>query len=769
VGVVLLVLIPVVRPYLQARTVVGEFDLEAQSGARLVAWISAAKGTLLGGLRPFDAFGRRSEHTFFPGVVALVLAVWGLLQRRAGTVQWIPSERGFYIALVALAWVLALGPDLRLIGGQGPIFETLPYAFLHRLPGLSAMRVPARLVLLVMLGIAVLAGCGAAKLRSKAKQWGSGLTLAIVTLIAVDYYPAPLHLRPIAVGIEVPAVYRWLAAQAPGSAIVELPSAGSMWFLKDGTSPQRLSRHQYFSTYHWQPMIMGYSGMFPPLFTEHIANLLSFPSDEVLAYLRGLDVRYIIIHWEELWGEQRDTLARRLRHLAERGQVVSMGWLQDDQIYGLASVEAEPPVLELYCPPTAPASGPYYAYLLARTGEDRAIVNTAPTRFQVSSEWQDNISGAGRPRSVGRAADPGPGLELDPLRSRRHGTLPLTVGPGTMVVPLALSHPPSSYSRLEVEAQVLGQTLHARQIVQRPATEESAEVAELVVVDIPGWEGELWWVEQLYEQGLVLSHVSLPRGREYMAGDTINVTLAWRNEIEGWEQVPGVSVQLFDPVGNKVAQRDMLLANALHGRQDWRDGQVVLDRHLLALSPWLPPGEYEILVSPYELRKVRLLGPRMHVGSITVQRPPFDPRSIRHPQWAQLGGKIALLGYSLSEEHAQPGDRVALSLFWEPLGSIDADYSVFTHLLGPQGMITQADGQPGGGAYPTSHWTEAQVVEDRYEWVVPEDTPPGEYSIEVGMYLLDTGQRLPVYSQEGERVEGDRILLGVLNVAPQSR
>jgi len=762
-GLVLLILTPVAGPYLRARAVVGEFKLEAQSGARLVAWISAAKGTLLGGLRPFDAFGRRSEHTFFPGVMALALALCGLLQ------QQIRSEKGFYVTMIVLAWMLALGPDLRLIGGRGPIFEPLPYAFLYHLPGLSAMRVPARLGLMVMLGIAVLAGWGAAKLDSQARRCAMGLSLAAMVLMVIDYCPAPLHLRPIAVGTEVPAVHRWLADQAPGSPIVELPSANSIWFLEDGISLQRLARQQYFSAYHWQPMILGYSGHYPPLFREHIAHLLALPSRDVLAYLRGLDVRYVIVHWSELREEERDVLERRLRRFAEQEQLLSVGWLEDDQIYELTSGEARPPVLELYCPPDVPPSGPYYAYLLIRTAKDRAVVNPVLTHFQYHFAWQEISRGAGQPWSVRAVANRDTGSALDGSRSTRLGTLPFSIGPGTTVIPLALPSPPAPSCGLEVEAQVLGQSVHDQQVVRGPATEDSAANTHLLGVDVPGLGGELWWVEQPYDTGLTLSHIALPRGREYMAGDAINVTLAWRNGIEEREHVPTASVQLFDPAGNKVAQRDMVLANGLYRQQDWHAGEVVLDRHFLTLSPWLPSGEYEILVTLYEPRKVHLLGPRMRVGPIMVQRLLFDPRLITHRQWARLGEEIALLGYRLSEQDVEPGGRVALTLFWEPLSSIGADYIVFTHLLGPQGMITQADGQPCGAACPTSRWTEGQVVEDRYEWLIPKDTPPGAYPIEVGMYLLDTGERLPVHGPGGKRIEGDRILLGVLEVSPRAR
>ena len=777
VGAVLSILVPVALPYLEVRAQVGEFGLEAQSGARLVAWISAAEGTLLGGLPPFNAFGRRSEHTFFPGVVALALALWGVLHtscklqvtsckssNELSTFNFQPvtfTEKSFYLALIILAWMLSLGPELRLIGGRGPIFKPLPYAFLYHLPGFSAMRVPARLGLLVMLGIAVLAGWGAAegsyrlqvtsyKLQVKSRKFlklstcnFQLVTLSVIALMVVSYCPAPLHLRPIAVGSEVPLVYRWLAAQTPGSAIVELPSASSIWFLKNGVSPQRLARQQYFSVYHWQPMIMGYSGLYPPLFREHIDYLLHFPSHEGLAYLRGLDVRYIIIHWDELSKEARYELKRKLDHFAEK--LSPVGWVGGDQVYALPSTEAKPPELELYCPSTVPSNGPYYAYLLVRTEKDRAIINSTPTRFRFQFEWQGD--GGRRERGEGG------------------GNLPLTIGPGTTVIPLALPRPPAPHSQLTIEAQITPYAIRTTQYATRITPCASCTTHH--EVPIPGLEGKIWWVEQPYEQGLTLSHVILPRGHDYTAGDTVNVTLAWRNQVEGRGHVPTASVQIFDPAGNRVAQRDMVLANGLYRQKDWHAGEVILDRHLLTLPHWLPPGEYELLVSLYEPREVRALGPQLHVGTIAVQRPPFDPSLIEHQQRARLGERIALLGYSLSEEEVQPGDRVALTLFWEPLGPIHADYTVFTHLLGPQGIIAQADSQPCGGAYPTSRWTEGQIVEDRYEWLIPEDAPPGKYPIEVGMYLLDTGERLPVYDSEGERMEGDRALLGALKIIPR--
>ena len=57
-----------------------------------------------------------------------------------------------------------------------------------------------------------------------------------------------------------------------------------------------------------------------------------------------------------------------------------------------------------------------------------------------------------------------------------------------------------------------------------------------------------------------------------------------------------------------------------------------------------------------------------------------------------------------------------------------------------------------------------EVIVAQHEIPVNPGTPPGEYSIEVGMYELETGERLAIFDEDGKRLEGDRILLGKVEV-----
>jgi len=60
---------------------------------------------------------------------------------------------------------------------------------------------------------------------------------------------------------------------------------------------------------------------------------------------------------------------------------------------------------------------------------------------------------------------------------------------------------------------------------------------------------------------------------------------------------------------------------------------------------------------------------------------------------------------------------------------------------------------------------EGEILTDEYEIVVNPEAPPGEYVIEIGMYDASTGERLPIH-MDGQRLEGDRLLLGVVRVVP---
>jgi len=59
-------------------------------------------------------------------------------------------------------------------------------------------------------------------------------------------------------------------------------------------------------------------------------------------------------------------------------------------------------------------------------------------------------------------------------------------------------------------------------------------------------------------------------------------------------------------------------------------------------------------------------------------------------------------------------------------------------------MLAQRDAQPLDGDYPTGLWAMDEVVQDHHVLDIPQDIETGEYWLQVGMYRLDTGERLTI-------------------------
>jgi hypothetical protein len=206
------------------------------------------------------------------------------------------------LALVTLfALLMSLGPRIE---ARGRVVEdqTLYGLFYDVVPGFDGLRVPARFAMIAALGLAALAGYGAAWI-ARARYGAVFAALAAIAIAAeswappialnvnsTDYrqaglVPLPDTLPPIA---EFPAVYRFAATLPAASAIVELPF-GEVAFE---------TRYMYFSTRHWRPLVNGYSGGAPVaygLWVERFKEILRSP-DSAWAALRETRATHLVVH-----------------------------------------------------------------------------------------------------------------------------------------------------------------------------------------------------------------------------------------------------------------------------------------------------------------------------------------------------------------------------------------------------------------------------------------------------------------------------------------
>ncbi len=165
------------------------------------------------------------------------------------------------------------------------------------------------------------------------------------------------------------------------------------------------------------------------------------------------------------------------------------------------------------------------------------------------------------------------------------------------------------------------------------------------------------------------------------------------------------------------------------------------DRHpqVWVLSPVLPPeadAPAQILsAGGFKARDETFAGLRLALYAFPADLPARDIG-------AAFGENIILTAAALPDE-VQPGTALPVELHWQARQTPAEDYHVFIHLLTSQGeRIAQSDGQPAQWTRPTHTWQPGETIVDRHGLWVPPDTPAGVYTLQIGLYRPETGERL---------------------------
>jgi len=152
------------------------------------------------------------------------------------------------------------------------------------------------------------------------------------------------------------------------------------------------------------------------------------------------------------------------------------------------------------------------------------------------------------------------------------------------------------------------------------------------------------------------------------------------------------------------------------------------------------------------------------LGQVRIMDP-AQKNPPEHIKMVNLGQEIQLVGYDLANTQASPGQPLPVALHWKAIAQPATNYTVFTQLIGPDGLVWgQQDNQPQQGRYPTTAWSVEDKVVDRYDILVREDAPAGTYRLLAGMYYLATGERLPAYDENGQRLADDAIVLSTIDM-----
>jgi hypothetical protein len=115
-----------------------------------------------------------------------------------------------------------------------------------------------------------------------------------------------------------------------------------------------------------------------------------------------------------------------------------------------------------------------------------------------------------------------------------------------------------------------------------------------------------------------------------------------------------------------------------------------------------------------------------------------------------------LAGYDLSPAQLHPGETAEITLYWQPLAPLGADYTTFVHLVNAAGVVIGAsDHRPGSVVYPTSLWRSGDILRDTHTFTLTADLGQPPYTIETGLYTVVPNAGEPALQHLGrpERLE----------------
>jgi 4-amino-4-deoxy-L-arabinose transferase-like glycosyltransferase len=246
------------------------------------------------------------NEVLFPGITAtvggLAGAVLSIRRLRESRTQF--GVTLFYLLVLILAFWSSFGPGAGL------------YRWLyHAVPVLSLLRAPARFGLAVTLALSVFVAIGLTTLLARVPSGARRWCAAAIALFAIVELTTHIPFLPAR---DVPEPYRILAA-SPHGAVVEFP----FYHL-----PEDRFRHTLYmlgSTWHWQPLVNGYSDFFPPDFIEGAPLLGSFPSPQGFAWLEQRRARYLVFHTNLYDPASREVLRRQI---AEHSQFLQPRYVE---------------------------------------------------------------------------------------------------------------------------------------------------------------------------------------------------------------------------------------------------------------------------------------------------------------------------------------------------------------------------------------------------------------------------------------------------------
>jgi len=207
----------------------------------------------------------------------------------------------------------------------------------------------------------------------------------------------------------------------------------------------------------------------------------------------------------------------------------------------------------------------------------------------------------------------------------------------------------------------------------------------------------------------------------------------------------------------------------------WIERDLVVQLFDLAVPPDAPPLEYVVKMGLYdEVTGDRLTatedGAVLPDGVVSTEPfavakapvpPSLDELSIPRLRQANFDGKLELLGCDLGPQAVEHGETVNIVLYWRALVQPERDYVASILITDESGeVLDEIFHEPLDGLYPTSLWSEGQIVRDRFDITLDQALPEGRHRLSVGVWDPDSESHLRLVGLEEEYERLGKVYVG---------
>ncbi|NIN66257.1 MAG: hypothetical protein GTO63_16510 [Anaerolineae bacterium] len=277
-------------------------------------------------------------------------------------------------------------------------------------------------------------------------------------------------------------------------------------------------------------------------------------------------------------------------------------------------------------------------------------------------------------------------------------------------------------------------------------------------------------VEVNFDDEVRLLGYTVPEGKATTG--QVEVVLYWQ-ALQELEEDLKVSLRIRDQAGHEWGGYDGRPASLLYPAFRWVPGEKLFGVVVVVPLTGTPPGVYDLHASVYsDVNLVGLdildvqgtpTGTTASLGAVELlrgARATLAEMEPSHSLQEDLGQGLELVGYDLSTDSAQPGDKVVPGLYWHAQRALADDYVFLLQLYDENGeLIDEGLGGPevidwhasassgvGGYAYhpanryyPTSAWRNGEVILGQYDYRVPLHASAGEAELRVSLLRCREG------------------------------